>query len=209
MPTSPKGLYVGTDTMKLYYAPLACSLADHIALHQAGLAFEVERVNLHTRKTETGDDFLEVGGKGYVPALVLDDGVIVTENVAILDWISQQSPALYTPPGPLGRTRVLEALAYVSTELHHGFKPMWHKGDAAAQAAARDVIYARLKLLADAMTGPYLLGDGPGVADFYLFVILLWARRFEVEIPARMEDLRNRLEALPAARAAMVREGLI
>lgn len=195
--------------MKLYYSPLACSLADHIALHHAGLAFDVEKVNLHTRLTENGVDFSEVAAKGYVPALVLGDGVVLTENVAILDWISAQSPELFVPGGPLGRSRVLEALAYVSTELHHGFKPMWHNGDETAQAEARKVIYARLKLLADAMTDVYLLGERPGVADFYLFVILLWAQRFNVDIPLRMEALRDRIADLPAAQTAMRREGLI
>jgi glutathione S-transferase len=195
--------------MKLYYTPLACSLADHIALHQAGLNIEVESVDLRTRKTETGRDFLQVAAKGYVPVLVLDDGVVLTENVAILDWIGSQSPSIYVPSGPLGRTRVLEALAYISSELHHGFKPMWHHGDEAEQAKARKVIYARLQVLGDAMTDDYLLGESPSVADFYLFVMLLWARRFDVGIPASMEALRDRLAELPAVREAMTREGLV
>lgn len=110
--------------MKLYYAPGACSLADHIALHEAGLNFEHERVDLKTKRTESGADFSQINPKGYVPALVLDSGETLSENIAILDWIADQSPAL-TPSGPLGRARLLEALAYISTEIHKSFKPFF------------------------------------------------------------------------------------
>jgi len=113
--------------MKLYYSPLACSLADHIALREAGFAFDLERVDLKTRRTETGRDFHEVSAKGYVPVLVLGDGEIITENVAVLDWIATAAPALAVD-GPLGRTRMLEALTYITTEIHRAFKPMWHGG---------------------------------------------------------------------------------
>ncbi|MER8603704.1 glutathione S-transferase N-terminal domain-containing protein [Mesorhizobium sp. M1233] len=99
--------------MKLYYSPLACSLADHIALEEAGVSFERESVNLKTKRTGSGDDFTTVTRKGYVPALVLDSGETLTENIAVLDWIASQYPPLGVA-GPLGRTRLLEALAYVS-----------------------------------------------------------------------------------------------
>jgi glutathione S-transferase len=78
--------------MKLYYCPLACSLADHIALREAGFAFDLERVDLKTHTTETGADFRDISAKGYVPALVLESGEMLTENVAVLDWIASQSP---------------------------------------------------------------------------------------------------------------------
>lgn len=111
--------------MKLYYSPLACSLADHIALLEAGAPFERESVNLKTKRTASGADFNAVTRKGYVPALVLDSGEILTENIAVLDWLATEYPTLGIP-GNLGRTRVLEALVFISTEVHRSFKPMWH-----------------------------------------------------------------------------------
>ncbi|ESY65219.1 MULTISPECIES: glutathione binding-like protein [Mesorhizobium] len=193
--------------MKLYYSPLACSLADHIALEEAGVAFERETVNLKTKRTGSGDDFTTVTRKGYVPALVLDSGETLTENVAVLDWIAAQYPALGVE-GPMGRTRVLEALTYVSTEIHRSFKPMWHQGSDAEKAKARTTITAQLDLFANGLKTDYLFGEKPSVADFYLFVMLLWAARFQVPVPAPLEALRARIAARPAVRIAMKREGL-
>ncbi|NBW08066.1 MAG: glutathione S-transferase [Caulobacteraceae bacterium] len=192
--------------MKLYYSPLACSLADHIALREAGYAFDLERVDLKTHRTETGVDFHTISPKGYVPALILDDGSLITENVAVLDWIAATTPDL-TVDLPLGRTRVLEMLTYVTTEIHRAFKPMWHAGSADQKAAAARSV---TELLAPIdLRGAYLFGDRPSVADFYLFVMLLWARRFEVEVPDALAQLRDRIAARPAVRAAMAHEGLL
>lgn len=194
--------------MKLYYSPLACSLADHIALREAGFAFDLERVDLKTHLTEAGRDFHEVSGKGYVPALVLADGEVLTENVAVLDWIASAAPAL-SVEGPLGRTRVLEALTYITTEIHRAFKPMWHGGSAEEKAKAAATVSALFDPLAASMRGDYLFGDMPSVADFYLFVMLLWAERFGVATPEPLAALRNRMRARPAVRASMVYEGLL
>ena len=193
--------------MKLYYAPLACSLADHIALREAGFVFDLERVDLRSHQTESGADFRDINPKGYVPALILDDGGMITENVALLDWIAAQSPAL-SLPGPLGRTRVLEALTYITTEIHRAFKPMWHAGTAAEKAAAAASVQSLLAPLDAAMAGDFLFGDSPTVADFYLFVMLLWAEKFGVDTPAELEELRDRLRARPTVQAAMAYEGL-
>lgn len=194
--------------MKLYYSPLACSLADHIALEEAGAAFERETVNLKTKRTGSGDDFTTVTRKGYVPVLVLDSGETLTENVAVLDWIAAQYPALGVE-GPMGRTRVLEALTYVSTEIHRSFKPLWHQGSDAEKAKARTTITSQLDLFANGLKTDYLFGEKPSVADFYLFVMLLWAARFQVPVPAPLEALRARIAARPAVRIAMKREGLV
>src|SRR4051812_23957165 len=113
--------------MKLYFAPGACSLADHIALQEAGLACDYEKVDLQTKRTETGANFLDINPKGYVPALVLDSGEVLTENIALLDWIAGQTEGL-APGGPLGRTHLLEWLAFISTEIHKGFKPFFAGG---------------------------------------------------------------------------------
>lgn len=194
--------------MKLYYSPLACSLADHIALLEAGVAFDSERVDLRTRRTASGGDLADVTAKPYVPVLVLDDGRVLTENIAILDWIAGSFPSL-AAPGELGRTRTLEALAFISTEIHRQFKPMWHAGGEGEKARAARTITGLFGMLADGQAGDFLFGEKPGVADFYLFVMLLWAERFGVDVPLPLADLRARLRQRPAVQNAMQNEGLI
>lgn len=193
--------------LKLYYAPGACSLADHIALHEAGAPFDVERVDIRTHITEHGIDFRTISAKGYVPALILPDGQLLTENVAVLDHLAALYPQL-APAGPLGRTRMLEALATISTELHRAFKPMWHGGSERERAQADETVAALLVLLSVSMKGTFLFGQEPTVADFYLFVMLLWAERFDVEVPEPMAELRRQMRERPAVAAAMAAEGL-
>lgn len=194
--------------MKLYYSPLACSLADHIALREAGFVFDLERVDLKTHRTETGRDFREVSAKAYVPVLVLDGGEVITENVAVLDWIAGAAPAL-SVEGELGRTRVLEALTFITTEIHHAFKPMWHGGSVGETARAGVKVATLLDLLASSLKGDYLFSDRPSVADCYLFVMLLWAERFKVATPEPLKALRDRMLARPTVRASMAYEGLL
>jgi glutathione S-transferase len=109
--------------MKLYYHPGACSLSSQIALREAGRPFVMEDVDLQSKRTEAGANFNAINPKGYVPALQLDTGELVTENLAVLDYIAAEHPALGLD-GRLGRTRLLETLAYISTELHKSFKPL-------------------------------------------------------------------------------------
>ena len=194
--------------MKLYYSPLACSLADHIALHEAGIAFDAERVDLRTFRTASGEDFARINPKKYVPALILDNGTLITENLAILDWIASETPALQVP-GALGRTRVLEALTYITTEIHKAYKPMWHAGSEADKAKARTTVLRLMQPLSDGLVGDYLFGASPSVADFYLFVMLLWADRFALDLPLPLLGLRERMKVRPAVHAAMMAEGLI
>ena len=194
--------------MKLYYAPGACSLADHIALHEAGLDFEHEKVDLKAKRTESGDDFTAINPKGYVPALRLDTGEVLSENIAILDWIAHQAPAL-KPGGVLGHTHLLEALAYISTEIHKGFKPFFQGGSDSDKAAASATITKRMAYLAQTMDGAFLFGAEPGVADFYLFVMLLWATKNNVTLPEALPAYRDRLMERPSVRKAMTHEGLI
>lgn len=194
--------------MKLFYSPGACSLAAHIALHEAGLRFEHERVDLKAKTTESGTDFTTINPKGYVPALVLDDGATLSENVAVLDWIAGQAAGL-APAGELGRTRLVEALAYISTEVHKSFKPFFMGGSDDEKAKAGAAIGKRLQYLADTLAGDYLFGDEPGVADFYLFVTLLWADRTGLPLAPPLAALRDRLLERPAVRTAMTHEGLV
>ncbi|HWW56578.1 MAG TPA: glutathione S-transferase family protein [Sphingopyxis sp.] len=193
--------------MKLYYCPWACSLAAHIALQEAGVPFESESVDLRTKMTASGKDFNGVTRKGYVPALRLDDGELVTENIAVLDYLAGIYPQ-FGVEGALGRTRLIEALAYISTEIHKSFKPFWHQGTAEQKAVASAYITARMRYLADMLRGDYLFGDTPSVADFYLFVTTLWAGRFGVDVPAELQALHERLKARPAVAATLKAEGL-
>lgn len=192
--------------MKLYYSPLACSLADHIALIEAGVAFDSERVDLKTKMTASGRDFRMINAKGYVPALVLDSGETITENVALLDWIAQQHPALGVS-GLLGRTRLLETLAFIATELHPNFKPMWHDGSEKGRAEARLKLAERLGFLAGTVKGDFLFGSALSVADCYLFVMLRWAEKFDVTVPENLIRLQTRMERRESVRAAMKAEG--
>jgi glutathione S-transferase len=194
--------------MKLYYRPGACSLADHIALHEAGLSFELEKVDRNTRRTEGGVDYATINPKGYVPALTLDSGDTLSENIAILDWIAHQGAAL-KPSGALGHTRLLEALAYISTEIHKSFKPFFAGGSDDDKANAGDTILKRMTYLADTMQGDFLFGSDLSVADCYLFVMLLWAERMGLEVPSRLAGFRDRMIERPAVRTAMTHEGLI
>lgn len=193
--------------MKLYYSPLACSLANHIALREAGMTFDIERVDLRTFRTASGDDFARINPKRYVPALILDDGTLITENVALLDWIASETPMLQIL-GPMGRTRVLEALTYITTEIHRAYKPMWHAGSAADKAKASETVLRLLQPLSDELEDVYLFGAQPSVADFYLFVMLLWADRFALDLPIPLLGLRERMKARPAVKAAMAAEGI-
>ncbi len=193
--------------MKLYLSPGACSLSDHIALHEAGLAFEHEKVDLQSKTTESGADFTAINPKGYVPALTLDGGETLTENIAILDWIAHQDTAL-KPSGPLGHSQLLEALAYISTEIHKGFKPFFAGAGEDEKAKAGETINRRLGYLADTMRGDYLFGPRISVADCYLFVMLLWAQKTGVATPDKLAALRDRMMELPSVRTAMKHEGL-
>ncbi|MGE0004441.1 MAG: glutathione S-transferase [Parvibaculaceae bacterium] len=192
--------------MRLYYAPGACSLASNIALREAKIPFAMERVDLKSKATQLGSDYRSVTEKGYVPALVLDSGEVVTENIAVLDYIASIAPALAVD-GDNGRTRQLEMLAYISTELHKSFKPFFTGGSEADNAKAGAYIIRRMRYLADGVLGDFLFGGRPGVCDFYLFVTMRWAGRFGIAIPSRLMELRDLLEARPAVQAAMRAEG--
>ncbi len=193
--------------MKLYIAPGACSQAPHIALNEAGLKVDLVKVDIPTHKTEAGDDFYAVNSKGYVPALVFDDGQLLTENVAILDWIAQQAPAL-VPSGALGRTRMIEAIGFMTEEVHKPFiQFMFYPGDE-VRAINREAIAIRFAYLADSMKGPHLFGDGFSAADAMLFVMTAWGFQFGIEPPARLKAFHARVAARPAVQAALEAEGL-
>jgi glutathione S-transferase len=200
--------------MKLFYSPAACSLASHIALREAGIPFELERVDLATKTTDTGMDFTTVSAKGYVPALALDDGSLLTEGIAILLWIAGEGPEKGLAPlaGTMEYIRLLEWLAFISTEIHKGFSPLFNPAiPEAAKSALTARLFGRLAYVDDELTGrAFLMGDKFSVADIYLFTTLRWLAFFQVEL-TRWPNLAvffERIAARPAVKDALAAEGL-
>jgi glutathione S-transferase len=190
--------------MKLYYAPGFSSLADHIALLEAGLAHKLVRVDIGTKQTESGRSYLEVSPKGYVPALVFEDGELLTENVAILAWIADRAPAL-APAGALGRDRLIEMLSFIATEIHKRF-PLYLTLPEAAQPMLREQIAQWIGHVAGRLTGDYLFGNTFSAADAYLFVMARGAAELGFELPAPLPEYVARIEARPSVREALRRE---
>jgi len=193
--------------MKLYYSPGACSLAGRIALHEAGLAAEFERVDLKTRITERGYDYLSINPKGYVPLLALDDGNAITENVAVLEFIADRDPAL-GPGGPLGRTRLLEILSWLSTELHAAFRTLWNSGDGADRKPAADIVAKLLDIVSEQINELYLFGPRFTVADAYLFAMLRWAGASGVPVSRELHAYFERVAERPEVQRSLAEEGL-
>ncbi len=200
--------------MKLYYTPGACSLSPHIVLHESGLPFEVEQVDLATRKTAKGKDFTRINPKGYVPALVTDGGGVITEGAAIVQYIADRAPRKKLAPknGAIERTRLQEWLNFIATELHQGMSPLWSDKtpkDFAEGVKAR--LAGRLETLEKHLRkNKFLLGEDFSVADAYLFTILTWPKHVGVD----MSKFRNigkymeRVGARPGVQAALKAEGL-
>ena len=155
--------------MKLYYAPGACSLASHIALHETSLAFEIEKVDFATKKTSSGEDFSQINPKGYVPAVRLDDGSVLTEGGAILQYIADQQPdsGLAPKAGTMERYRLQEWLTFIGTELHKTFSPLFNKSAAEeVRTNARNLLAKRLGYVETQLANkPYLMGDKFSLAD--------------------------------------------
>jgi glutathione S-transferase len=199
--------------MKLYYSPGACSLASHIALSEAGLAFELERVDIRAKKTAGGEDYRAINPKGSVPALRLDDGEVLTEGVAIMQLIGDKKPEtkLVPPNGSLARYREQEWLNYISSELHKGVSPLFNPKLADdMKATIKETIAGRLAFVASSLgERPYLMGDDFTVADAYLYVIERWATRvFKMELPAAIEAHMERVKARPAVQKALATEAI-
>jgi len=193
--------------MKLYLAPGACSLSEHIALHEAGLPFDRITVDLRAKRTQDGVDYNTINPKGYVPALVLDDGQMLTENVAILDWIADHCPRL-APQGEHAHSRMLEMLAFISTEIHKQFGRTFFPTSDAERDAAFEKVDKRLNYLAEGLKTDYLMGPDMTVPDAYLYVMLRWAEMKGRPIPAPLQAYKARMEQRPAVRMALEHEGL-
>ena len=195
--------------MKLYYSPGACSLAADIVLHEMKTKAEFIKVDLRTKQTAAGEDFKAINPKGYVPTLVLDDGDILTENVALLQYLASLDTKLL-PQSGREKWHAIEALAFVSTEIHKSFKPLFTPGtDDATKAKTRTHIAQRLELAA-AMLGDrkFIVGNDFTVVDAYLFVMLMWSKKNEVTVPEKLRTYADELGKRPSVREALTLEGL-
>jgi glutathione S-transferase len=163
--------------MKLYFAPGACSQAVHIALREAGLPFEVEKVDLRSKKTAGGNDYKAINPKGYVPALQLDDGQVLTEVSALLQYVGDKTPALLPAVGTIERYRALEWLGFISTELHKQYSPFFDPTTTdEVKQKQRDKLNGRFEYVNATLEGKqFLLGETFSAADAYLFVMTRWS----------------------------------
>ena len=193
--------------MKLYYFAGSCSLATHIALREAGFDPETIEVSPDTRLTRDGRPFGDINPKGYVPALFLDDGAMLTENVALLDWVAQQSPPL-RPADGMGRTRQLEMLSLISTEIHKAFLALFFLPGEEAKPVISEQIVRRFAYLAEGLSDNYLLGEAFSVADAFLYVMLRWAQASDMKLPGVFDNYVARIASRPAVKKALAVEGL-
>lgn len=199
--------------MKLYYSPGACSLAPHIALNEAGLAYDAVKVDLVKHALADGTDFYKINAKGYVPVLELDDGKRLTETAVILQHIADQKPGTLAPAfGSLARYRVMEWLNFIATEIHKQFSPLWHaETPDATKEKQRATLAKRFAHLSETLSAqPYLTGDTFSIADAYLFTILNWAHKLKVDLapwPA-LQHFMTRVAARPQVHATLLAEGL-
>jgi len=193
--------------MNLFYYPAACSLADHIALIEAGLPYKLLSID-RERKTGDGRDFMAVNPKGYIPALEMNDGTILTENQVILAYIAEQSGKLL-PRDSVLRWRTFEALAFMSSEIHGAYTPFFKDFPEPEKLRARDKIKKAFAILSDQMHDKlFLVNDEITIADCYLFWILMVAPKSGVDLPENLRNCLTRMKAMPSVIRALAEEGL-
>ena len=200
--------------MKLYLAAGACSMAPHIVLREAAYTFDLERVDLAKKQTASGEDYTRINPKGYVPALRLDNGEVLTEVAVILQYLADQKPESGLAPktGTMERYRLMEWLNFVSSEIHKQFGPLFNpKITVEWRENQLDLLGRRFDYLIERLNGkPYLMGDQLTVADAYLFTVLNWSPLLKVDLGKwpRLKDYITRVAARPAVKEAMSAEGL-
>ena len=201
--------------MKLYYSPGACSLSPHIALLEAGLPYDLVKVDLKAKKLENGDDYLKVNPKGQVPALSLDSGELVTEGPVIVQMIADKAAGKNLAPArdSTDRYKLLEWLNFITTELHKSFGPMFSPVLADdAKAFFKDRVMGKFKYVDSQLAGrDYLMGSQFTVADGYLFTMLSWAERMKFDLTAmpNLVAYKGRVGARPKVQEALTKEGLM
>ena len=201
--------------MQLYFSPGACSLASHIALREAGLPFDLKRTDVKTKKLEDGSDYFAVNSKGAVPALRLDDGQVLTEGPAILQYIADQKPDSRLAPksGTIERYRLLEWLNFITSEIHKGFSPLFNPTvDVKVKEYTTQNLEKKFDWLNAQLAGKkFLTGDNFTIADAYLFVVVNWSNFVGIDLarwPA-LKEFQARVAARPQVQEAMTTEGLI
>ncbi|HEV3500855.1 MAG TPA: glutathione transferase GstA [Bradyrhizobium sp.] len=201
--------------MKLYYSPGACSLSPHIALLEAGLPYDLVKVDLRAKKLENGDDYLKVNPKGQVPALGLDNGELVTEGPVIVQMIADKAAGKNLAPArdSAERYKLQEWLNFITTEVHKNFGPLFSPVLADdAKAFFKDRVMAKFKYLDGALAGrDHLMGKQFTVADGYLFTMLNWADRMKFDLSAlpNLSAYKARVGARPKVQEALTKEGLM
>jgi glutathione S-transferase len=201
--------------MKLYLKPGACSLSPHIVLQEIGLAHETEAVDLARKVTASGANFLDINPKGYVPALMLDDGTLLTEGPAIVQYLADLHPEakLAPPNGSLARYQLQSWLTYIGTELHKNFTPFFNPAASAEmKTQAGAMLQRRFALVESELASKsYLMGEDFTVADAYLFTVTSWAKFIHFDLSAfpQLQAFQTRMAARPAVQHALKAEGLI
>jgi glutathione S-transferase len=200
--------------MRLYYIPESCALASYIVAKEANIPIDLVKVDLQTKKTATGVDFHTINPKGYVPALELDNGEVLTENAAIIQYLADLKPEARLAPanGTLERVRLQEALNYIATEIHRGYGPLFDPATPAAVRESRSANLRRHYALLDKqlLKKKHLLGDGFTGADAYLFAITRWAEMVKLDLSdfANLQAFQKSVAGRPAVRAAVKAQGL-
>ena len=198
--------------MKLYFSQGACSLSPNIVAHEAGLPIKLERVDLKTKKTAGGADFLAINPKGYVPTLELDDGEILTEGPTIVQYLADQKPdsGLVPKAGTPERYRMQEMLGYINSEIHKAYSPLFSdKTPPETREGQSAYLKKRYELLDERLAKqPYLFGDTFSAADAYLFTVTRWARLVKLDLSGltHLQAFQERVAARPAVQAAMKAE---
>jgi glutathione S-transferase len=201
--------------MKLYYSPGACSLSPHIALLEAGLPYDLVKVDLRAKKLENGDDYLKVNPKGQVPALVLDNGELATEGPVIVQMIADKAPGKNLAPArdSAERYKLQEWLTYINGELHKNIGPLFNPAlSDDAKAVFKDRAIGKFKYIDGQLAGhDYLMGKQFTIADGYLFVMLFWADRMKFDLSAlsNLKAYQARVAARPKVQEALAKEGLM
>ncbi len=194
--------------MKLFYVPGTCSLSPHIVLREMGAEFALDKVDRHTKVAASGVNYNQLNPKSYVPGLQLDDGTLLTEGAAIVMYLADQNGGEKVAPkaGTKERYKMQEWLVFISSELHKNFGALFRKSP---DPVPRETLLKRLDLVAGTLSKqPFLLGQQFSVADAYLFAVLRWSPRVEIQLPQPLQEFVQRVKARPAVAKALEVEGL-
>jgi glutathione S-transferase len=207
--------------MNLYYSQGACSFAPHVVLNELGIPFNLVKVDIRTKQAADGVDFLKINPKGYVPVITMDDGMLMTEGVAIMQYLADQKPESGLAPmqGSLERYRLMEMLNYITTELHKGFGALFSadymvknpEGNAELRAYAKAGLISKFTYIDGILAkNAYLMGDKMTIADVYLLTVYRWAGYHKLDLSSleKLTGLMGRMHERPSVQAAIKAEGM-